>query len=191
MADISFAAQAKSNQLNAVDIMGCEPVITINHVDVRQGDQPVAIFFDGCNNRPWLPSKGMIRILMSGWGTESDNWIGKSAKIFMNPKVIYAGKEVGGIQIKAMSDIKSSGMTCSLTISRQKREIFFVECLNMQRPEYPQEKFETGIEAMANALQDGSMTLQQVIAQCQRTGDLTEQQLATLQQYAPANTDEN
>lgn len=190
MADISFAAQAKSDQLNAVDIMGCEPVLTIREVRVHQGEQPVSVFYHGDNNRPWKPSKGMIRILMAGWGTESDNWIGKSVQVFMNPSVKYAGKEVGGIQIKAMSDIGQRGMTCALTINRQKREPFVVQHLNMQRPQYPQDKFDAGIDAMSKAMQKGTMTLQQVIARCQQTGDLTEQQLATLQQHAPVDIDE-
>lgn len=190
MADISFAAQAKSDQLNAVDIMGCEPVLTIRDVRVLQGDQPVSVFYHGDNNRPWKPSKGMIRILMAGWGTESDYWIGKSVQVFMNPSVKYAGKEVGGIQVKAMSDISERGMTCALTINRQKREPFVVQYLNMQRPQYPQDKFDAGLTSMAKAMQDGTMSLQQVIAQCQKTGDLTENQLAALQQHAPVDIDE-
>ena len=34
MADVSFAMQAKSDQLNAVDIMGFEPILQIRDVHV-------------------------------------------------------------------------------------------------------------------------------------------------------------
>lgn len=190
MADISFAAQAKSDQLNAVDILGYEPILTISEVRVNQGDQPVWIYYHGCNNRPWKPSRGMIRILMAGWGRESDDWTGKSVQVFTNPEVKYAGKEVGGIQVRAMSDIPQKGMTCPITINRQKREAFVVKYLDMTRPQYPQDKFDAGIDAMAKAMQDGKMTLQQVIARCQQTGDLTQEQLAVLQSHAPIEMNE-
>lgn len=190
MADISLAAQAKSNQLNAVDIMGCEPVITIREVNVRQGDQPVAVFYHGDNNRPWYPSKGMIRILMAGWGKESDNWVGKSVQIFMEPSVTFGGKAVGGIRVRAMSDIPQRGINATLTISRTKREPYPVQYLDMKRPEYPEDKFNAGFDAMASAMENKQMTLQQVIARCQQTGDLTESQLQRLTEAAPIEIDE-
>lgn len=185
MADVTMAMQAKSDQLNAVDIMGVEPVITIRDVQVRSGDQPVSIFFHGDNNRPWKPSKGMVRILAAGWGTESQNWIGKSVQIYMEPSVRYAGQEVGGIRIRAMSDIDQRGIKATLTISKQKREPYPVRFLSMERPQYPTEKFESGFDAMAKAMEEGKMTLQQVIARCQKTGDLTEEQLKRLSDAAP------
>ena len=190
MADISLAAQAKSNQLNAVDIMGCEPVITIREVNVRQGDQPVAVFYHGDNNRPWYPSKGMIRILMAGWGKESDNWVGKSVQIFMEPSVTFGGKAVGGIRVRAMSDIPQRGINATLTINRTKREPYPVQYLDMKRPEYPEDKFNAGFDAMAAAMESKQMTLQQVIGRCQQTGDLTESQLQRLTEAAPIEIDE-
>lgn len=190
MADVTMAMQAKSDQLNAVDIMGVEPVITIRDVHVRSGDQPVSIFFHGDNNRPWKPSKGMVRILAAGWGTESQNWIGKSVQIYMEPSVRYAGQEVGGIRIRAMSDIDKRGIKATLTISKQKREPYPVKFLSMERPQYPSDKFESGFDAMAKKMQDGEMTLQQVIARCQKTGDLTEEQLKRLSDAAPLEVEE-
>lgn len=189
MADISVAMQAKSDQLNAVDIMGVEPVITIRDVQVRNGDQPVWIFYHGDNNRPWKPSKGMIRILAAGWGTESSNWVGKSVQIFMEPSVRYAGQEVGGIRIMAMSDIPQKGINATITISRTKREPYPVKFLNMERPKYPDEQFNSKFESMVEAMQNGKMTLQQVIAQCQKKGDLTEEQTKRLTESAPLEID--
>lgn len=191
MADITQAMQAKSDQLNAVDIMGCEPVITIDRVDVKAGEQPVAVHYHGCNGRPWKPSKGMLRILAAGWGVESQNWIGKSVQIYCDPSVKYAGKEVGGIRIGAMSDIQTTGLKATLTISRQKREPYPVKCLDMQRPQYPSDKFESAFDAMVKTMQDGKMTLQQIIARCQKTGDLTESQMKRLSDAAPVEIDDH
>ncbi len=187
MADVSFATQAKSDQLNSVDIMGFEPVITIREVRVQQGEQPVWVFYHGDNNRPWKPSRGMIRILAAGWGRDSDGWIGKSVQIFMEPSVKYAGKEVGGVRIRAMSDIPNRGLTCTITINRQKREPYPVARIDMARNQYPKDKFDAGLAHMVAAMNKGQ-SLEQIIAQCQKTGDLTSEQIATLQDNAPLHT---
>lgn len=189
MSDVRMAMQAKSDQLNSTDIMGCEPVITIRDVQVRNGEQPVWIFYHGDNNRPWKPSRGMIRILAAGWGTESSNWVGKSVQIYMEPSVRYAGQEVGGIRIRAMSDIPQKGINATITISRTKREPYPVKFLSMERPVYPEAKFNENLEAWEGALQDRKITLQQLIARCQKTGDLSEEQLKRLSDAAPVDVD--
>lgn len=191
MTDVSFALEAKSDQLNAVDIMGCEPVIRIRDVVVRKGDQPVSVYFEGDNNRPWKPSKGMLRILAGAWGRDSKQWIGKHAKLYFEPTVRYAGQEVGGIRIRALSDIDPRGLTFALTISRQKREPYVVPLLDVSTNTYPDDKFNAGLSAMTEAMQSGKMTLQQVIAQCQKTGSLTAEQLAKLEAAAPVVIDEH
>lgn len=185
MADVSQAMEAKSDQLNAVDIIGAEPVIRIRDVQVKAGDQPVSIYFDGDHGRPWKPSKGMIRILAGAWGRDSDNWIGKHAQLYYEASVVYAGKEVGGIRIRALSDIDSKGLMFSLTISRQKREPYRVPLLEINTAEYPADKFDAALPKMAETMQSGKMTLQQVIARCQQTGTLNADQLKRLEENAP------
>ena len=191
MTDVGFALEAKSDQLNAVDIMGAEPVIRIRDVQVKKGDQPVSVYFDGDHNRPWKPSKGMLRILAGAWGKDSSQWVGKFAKLYFEPTVMYAGKEVGGIRIRALSDIPKQGMQFALTINRQKREPYHVPLLEVTVQEYPQEKFEKAYPVMAEKMKQGEMTLQQVIAQCQKTGQLTAEQLAKLEAAAPVVVDDN
>lgn len=183
--DVSFALEAKSDQLNGTDIMGVEPVIRVRDVVVRKGDQPVSVYFDGDNNRPWKPSKGMLRILAGAWGRDSKQWVGKHARIYFEPSVIYAGKEVGGIRIKALSDIDARGLTFALTISRQKRDPYHVPLLKIETTEYPADRFAKALPIMAEKMQSGEMSLQQVVAQCQKTGTLTEEQLKQLEQAAP------
>lgn len=191
MTDVGFALEANSQQLNAVDIIGAEPVIRIREVMVKQGDQPVSIYFDGDHNRPWMPSKGMLRILAGAWGRDSSNWIGKHAKLYFEPSVIYAGKEVGGIRIRSLSDIDSRGLSFSLTINRQKRLPYPVPLLIIETKEYPSEHFEKALPVMTEKMKKGEMTLQQVIAQCQKTGQLTNEQLERLEQSAPVEVNDN
>jgi hypothetical protein len=187
--NITDTLAAKSDQLNAVDIIGAEPVIKVRAVTVGKGEQPIAIFFDGDNNRPWKPSKGMRRILAAGWGLESESWIGKSAKIFYEPSVIYAGQEVGGVRIRALSDIPAAGLSCALTISRTKRQSYHVPLLVVEVKPYPADKFNKALPAMVKAMNEGQ-SLQQVIAQCQKTGTLNPEQLAQLEKAAPIETNE-
>lgn len=190
MTDISFALAAKSDQLNAVDIMGYEPIIRIREVKVVKGDQPVHIYFDGDNNRPWKPSKGMLRILAAAWGTQSSEWVGKYAQIFMNPTVKYAGKEVGGIQIRGLSDIDRD-MNFMLALNRGNRVPYPVVKIEPVTKEYPADEFEKRLPAMIEAMASGKMTLQQVIAQCQKSGVLSAEQIKQLEQNAPVDlTDE-
>lgn len=191
MADVSHALEAKSDQLNAVDIMGYEPVIKITGVDVRKGEQPVSIRFEGDHGRPWKPSKGMLRILSVGWGNESDNWVGKRVQLYFEPTVRYAGQEVGGIRIRAMSDIHKNGMATTIAISRGKREPYMVKHLEVKTEAYPQDRFDKGLPKMKAAMESGEMTLQQVIAQCQKTGQLTQEQVQALESVAPVQIDDD
>lgn len=185
MSDVSFALEAKSDQLNAVDIMGAEPVIRVRDVKVQKGEQPVWIYFDGDNNRPWKPSKGMLRLLAGAWGRDSKQWVGKYVRLYFEPTVKYAGQEVGGIRIRSLSDIDARGLTFALTINRQKREPYHVPLLVVETAEYPADRFAKALPVMSEKMRNGEMTLQQVIAQCQKTGQLTAEQLAQLEQAAP------
>jgi len=185
MSDIGFALEAKSDQLNAVDIMGAEPVIRIREVKVSKSEQPVSIYFDGDHGKPWRPSKGMLRILAGAWGRDSSEWVGKYAQLFFEPTVTYAGKEVGGVRIRSLSDIDSRGLNFALTINSKKREPYHVPLLVIQTVEYPSEQFAKALPVMTQKMQDGDMTLQQVIAQCQKTGQLSSDQLASLESVAP------
>lgn len=190
MANFMQTLEAKSDQLNATDIMGTELVIRIRDAQLTNNkDQPLSIYFDGDNNRPWKPSKGMRRVLAAGWGADTDNLIGKSVKLYFEPTVTYAGKEVGGIRIKAMSDINPNGMVVVEAVNRQKRVPVHVEYLDTTQPEYPDDRFAKGLPVMVDKMKNGEMTLQQVIAQCQKTGKLTPEQIKQLEDSAPVVVD--
>lgn len=191
MADVTFALAAKSDQTNAVDILGVEPVIRIREVQVKTGDQPVSVFYDGDNNRPWKPSKGMLRILAGAWGRESAGWVGKSVQIYCEPTVKYAGQEVGGIRIRALSDIPAHGLQFVEALNRKQRQQYHVKFLEVSANEYPADHFEKAFPTMAKKMQAGEMTLQQIIAQCQKKGQLTADQLARLEQSAPVEIHES
>lgn len=189
MTDITFTIESKSDQLNAMDIIACERVIRIRAVTVVKGDQPVSVYFDGDNEKPWKPSLGMRRVLSTAYGLESDQWIGKHAALYFDPDVTWAGKKVGGIRVRALSDISKEGLKMSQAISKQKRVELFISYLEPVISEYPVDKFDKAAPTMIKMMTEGTKTLQQIIAQCQKTGTLTKAQLEYLEQAAPIETE--
>lgn len=104
--DVSSAIVAKSDQLNAIDLVGRDVTVTI--VDVKQGpaDQPVHIITDAYGpSRPWKASKTALRDIVQAWGTDSTVWVGRRITLWNDPEVLWAGQPVGGIRIRAMSHI--------------------------------------------------------------------------------------
>lgn len=191
MTDVTFALEAKSDQLNAVDLMASHRTIKIRKVDVKKGDQPVSVFFDGDNNKPWKPCKGMLRILASAWGKDSKDWTGKHAEIYLDHDVVWAGKAVGGVRIKSLSDIDPNGLTVSLAINRQTRIQYSVGLLTVNEEQYPDAQFDKAFPTMVKKMTNGEMNLQVVIAKCQKTGTLTPDQLKRLEDAAPDEPDDD
>ena len=185
--DVSFAIEAKSDQLNTLDIVGVEPVLKITGVTVKPPgtEQPIWVHFEGDHNKPWKPSKGMLRILVEAWGRDSSAWAGQSAQVHVDPDVKWAGKAVGGIRIRALTGIPARGMTFLVAESRATRKPVHVPFLELKTEEYPADRFEKALPVMTKKMQEGEMTLQQVIGQCQKTGRLTADQLVKLEQAAP------
>lgn len=177
--DISATLQAKSDQLNALDLGG-DTVITVTGVNVTKTDQPVAVNFQGDNGKPWKPSLGMRRVLAECWGKESSRWIGKSAMIYCDPSVKWAGKEAGGIRIRALSHIDKNGHKTILRESRQKTVPYIVNYLEPVVNYYPDAQFEQVLPQMIGAMKEGGWALDQVVVECRKVGELTPAQLERL-----------
>jgi len=126
--DVSTAIQAKSDQLNSIDLAGGP--VTVRIVDVKQGnaDQPVNIITDVFGpSRPFKPSKTVLRVLVAGWNaTDTTTWVGQSLTLYRDPAVRWAGEQVGGIRVSAMTNLAkplvialptSKGKTAKSTIT--------------------------------------------------------------------------
>lgn len=117
--DISEAILARSDQINAIDLI--EPVI-VTVVEVREGnkEQPVHIITDVYGpSRPFKPSKTVLRDLGKAWGKDTKAWAGRSMELYNEPTVLWAGKPVGGIRVSALSHIDKPIQTAH-TITRGK-----------------------------------------------------------------------
>ncbi|MEM1180929.1 MAG: hypothetical protein AAGM22_21480 [Acidobacteriota bacterium] len=125
--DITPFIQSKSDQLNADDLLGGE--ITVRVVRVCKGgqDQPVVIELSG-GHCPWKPCKTSLRVLGAAWGKKTGPWVGRSATLYRDETVKWAGKAVGGIRIRALSHIEQP-MSISLTETRGTKKQHRIEVL--------------------------------------------------------------
>jgi hypothetical protein len=130
MNDMSQVIVPKSDQLNSDDLIAGPRTITITDVAIRGGtEQPVSIRFDGDEGRPWKPCKSMSRVLVAAWGPDAKVYVGRSVTLYRDPKVKWAGMEVGGIRISHMSHIERD-MLLQLTETRGKRAPHMVKVLS-------------------------------------------------------------
>jgi len=104
--DVSDTIVAKSDQLNADDLISGEITVQITGVNRCDKDQPIAISITG-GHMPFKPCKTVRRILVSAWGANAANWIGQSMVLYRDPSVKWGGENVGGIRIRAMTGIKA------------------------------------------------------------------------------------
>lgn len=105
MNDMSATIVAKSDQINAADLIGTTRTITIKEVRIKAGeDQPVSIMIEG-DKKAFRPCKGVRRLLTRVWGLDANKYIGQSMTLFQDPSVTWSAKEVGGIRISHMTGL--------------------------------------------------------------------------------------
>ena len=112
---------AKSDQLNADDLVGGPIIVKIEGVTVSASpEQPVIIRLSG-GFRPWKPCKTERRVLVYAWGEDGDAYIGRTLELVRDESVRWAGARVGGVRIRCMSHI-SGPIEISLAVSKGKKE---------------------------------------------------------------------
>jgi hypothetical protein len=123
--DISDTLAPKSDQMDFEDVQSLERTFTIT--GVRKGpsaEQPVQFDLD-CFDRPWRPSKGMRRVLVKAWGADASKYVGRQVTLFGDETVLWAGKPVGGIRIRALSHIEKR-LEIPIATRKGAREPFIV-----------------------------------------------------------------
>lgn len=125
--DISDTIVAKSDQLNADDLLAGPITVTVTGVDKVAGEQPVVVAISG-GYRPWKPCKTMRRLLVHAWGAEASAWVGRGLRLYRDPTVRFGGDDVGGIRIEAMTHI-AKPISVNLTSTRGKKSLHRVDVL--------------------------------------------------------------
>lgn len=129
MNDMRATIAAKSDQLNADDLIGTTRTIKISKVLISaSAEQPVAIHYEGDNGKPYMCCKSMRRVMVNIWGPDANAYIGRSMTLYRDPNVRFGGLAVGGIRISHMSGI-SEPVTMALTETRASRKPFTVKPL--------------------------------------------------------------
>ena len=129
-ADLSQTIAPKSDQLNADDLIAGPRTIVVTRIVAQKGsaDQPVAIYFEGDDCKPYKPCKSMRRVLVQLWGVDGARYAGRAMTLYRDPEVKFGGETVGGIRISHMSHIDGP-KTLALTVARGKRSGYTVQPL--------------------------------------------------------------
>lgn len=118
--DISTTTLAKSDQLNADDLLGGPITVQVLDAYVAGGEQPVHIHLNGWDKRPYKPSKTMRKVIEHAWGKDMTLYPGRWLTLYRDPNVTYGGQTVGGIKISHMSHIEQP-IKLALTERRGKK----------------------------------------------------------------------
>ncbi len=146
--DISAALAPKSDQLDAVDLLGSPPqVFTITSVSEGSAEQPVQI---GLAEFPrvWRPSKGMLRVLAHCWGKVTAEWVGRRVELYTDPDVMFGPDRVGGVRISRLSHIEKR-TSVPMIVKRGKSGSWNVDPLPDAAPTPPQPDIETAARISA------------------------------------------
>lgn len=159
--DFAATTKAKSDQMNAVDLVGGPAVFRITDIYATgSADQPMAIRVDG-HAQPWKPSKTFRRVLLLLWpNTEPSDWVGRDVVLWCDPEIKWAGEKVGGIAISHASHIDERKVY-KLAESSNKRKTITIDPYRPQAqaapvetgPVYwPDDKFENQITRATGAI---------------------------------------
>lgn len=137
MMDISPTIVAKSDQLNSDDLIDRTITVKITRVVLKSDDQPVSLFYEGDNGKPYKPGKSMRRMIAHAWGKDASVYAGRSMTLYRDPSIRFGGLAVGGIRISHMSDI-TGNLTVALTETKGSKKAFTVRPLKVeQQPSAP------------------------------------------------------
>jgi hypothetical protein len=140
----------KSDQLNADDLISGPRTVRITDVQAGSSpEQPVSIYFDGDNGRPYRPSKGMRRVLVSMWGADSKAYIDKRVTLYNDPSITFGPEKTGGIRISHASGIDAP-LEIALTVKKGKRKPHTIQ---------PLPDFNAGLESLKAAAANGPEAL--------------------------------
>jgi hypothetical protein len=130
MIDMSSTIIPKSDQLNSDDLISGPVTIKITSVKKDEGskEQPILIFFEGDNGKPWKPCKSMRKVLVEVWGKDGLSYVGRRLTLYRDPTVTWGGLAIGGIRVSHMGDIDAD-RTFALTATKQSRKPYTVKRL--------------------------------------------------------------
>lgn len=184
--DFLGTTMAKSDQINAADLLGGPLVCQITDIQMTgAADQPISIFVDA-HPQPWKPSKTSRRVLAACWcDVDPSEWVGRYVVLYNDPTVMWAGKAEGGIRTSHMSHIDSK-KTIMTNATRGKKSAQTVEPYypaDTQAPAaapvfWPDDAFAKRLTAAQPKIDSGELTAEAFIATLEKKAPMTAGQKA-------------
>lgn len=141
--DISDTLAPKSDQLDAVDLLGGPQTFTITEVGRGNAEQPVQIKLAEFP-RVWRPGKSMRRVLAACWGTDASQWVGRRVTLYCDESVMFGGEAVGGTRISHLSHIDGA-KKIPLLVKKGRSATYVVQPLP-DKPAAPDDATQTRLE---------------------------------------------
>lgn len=184
MDDISKTIVAKSDQLNACDLLGGPITVTVESVNiVKSADQPISVRIGG-DRQPFKPCLSVRRILAKIWGVDSSEWIGRSMTLYCDESVVWAGEAAGGIRVSHASHIDGQ-QRVTTRASKHKVMQYIIEPLVITLPAYTDEDITKNSEAWKRSFISGDSTPMRLIASMKKKVTLTSEQEKTILNLDP------
>jgi len=142
--------EAKSDQITADDLIGGPRTIRIRGVAASESEQPVNVYFEGDENKPFRPCKTIRRVMVALWGPDASKYVGRSMTLYRDPTVAFGGMQVGGIRVSHMSHIDGE-QTVVVMKTKGKRAPMKIKPLAADRAPAPQPE-EPAADPAARAL---------------------------------------
>ncbi len=156
MIDMTTTIVPKSDQLNSDDLLSGPRTITITGVRATgEGEQPIAVAFEGDAGKPYKPCKSMRRVMVAVWGPDASQYIGRGMTLYRDPAVTWGGMEVGGIRISNMSDMDAP-VVLALTATKKARKPYRVLPLVAAATPDRATTIANDLRAQADAIEDAT-----------------------------------
>lgn len=149
--DISKTIAPKTDQLNGDDLIAGPRTITITRVtEGASSEQPVNVYFQGDDGKPWRPCKTMRRLLVLVWGKDAKEYTGRSLTLYRDAKVRFGSDAVGGVRVSHMTHIDET-RSLALTASKGKKATVTVHPLQQQQQTAKQQQAQPATPALPPA----------------------------------------
>lgn len=133
MGDMDDVIVAKSDQMNAIDLLDRTKIIRVTKRDMdKTREQPLWLFYEGDNGKPWKPCLTMRRVLRGLYGPDSQNIVGHTLQLERDGKVTWGGKAVGGIRLTHADGIDSP-IDIPIQVGKGKIENYRVHPLKLEK----------------------------------------------------------
>lgn len=89
-------------------------VVTIKHAEIEtiksdDGNEDKAVlYFERDRLKPMILNSGNWQTIEDAYGVDTDDWIGKSIEVYVDPNVMFGKKKVGGVRVRLPSPSPTS-----------------------------------------------------------------------------------